>query len=216
MSDSVNTNNLPYFTKRYVETDAMFCEAIDFANHCIMHTPGAEKHMLQLIKLRQASRQGHLAVHNDFGAISSLEAQLSNILSLTDDIAIETTSSGTHNQPSTIDMTTDNSLTISSIATTTFHTQPNTTNTNHKFTKIRIKNDNYASFSTQMLTQMNYITPNKRKKTPSVKEGKKRRKTNKKIKEEYDNGMKQTILPFIDLTNVDNNDCKMPAGNKKK
>ena len=126
------------------------------------------------------------------------------------------TSSGTHNEPSIIDTTTDHSLTISSIATATFHTQPNTTNMNHKFTKIRIKNDNYASFSTQTLTQMNYITPNKRKKTPSVKEGKKHCKTNKKIKEENDDGMKQTILPFVDLTNVNNDNRKMPAGNKKK
>ena len=182
MSDSVNTNNLPYFTKRYVETDAMFCEAIDFANHCIMHTPGAEKHMLQLIELREASRQAHLAVHNDFGAISALEAQLSNVSSLTDDVAVETTSSGTHNEPSTIDTTTDNSLTISSIATTTFHTQPSTRNTNHKFTKIHIKNDDYASFSTQTLTQMNFVSPNKRNSTSPVVEAKKRHKMTKKLR----------------------------------
>ena len=181
MSDSVNTNNLPYFTKRYVETDAMFCEAIDFANHCIMHTPGAEKHMLQLIELREASRQAHLAVHNDFGAISALEAQVSNVSSLTDNLAIETKSFSTHNEPPIMDSVTDNSLSTSSIVTTAFHTQPNMTNTNHKFTKICIKNDDYASFSTQTLTQMNYITPSKRKKTPSFKEGTKHHKTNQKL-----------------------------------
>ena len=180
MSDSVNTNNLPYFTKRYVETDAMFCEAIDFANHCIMHTPGAEKHMLQLIELREASRQAHLAVHNDFGAISALEAQVSNLSSLTDNLAIETKSFSTHNEPPIMDSVTDNSLSTSSITTTEFHTQPSTRNTNHKFTKIHIKNDDYASFSTQTLTQMNFVSPNKRNSTSPVVEAKKRHKMTKK------------------------------------
>ena len=170
MSDSVNTNNLPYFTKRYVETDAMFCEAIDFANHCIMHTPGAEKHMLQLIKLREASRQAHLAVHNDFGTISALEAQLSNISSLTDNLAVETTSLSTHNEPSTIDTVTDNSLITSyhhyCVPHTTKHDKPKP-----QIHQICIKNDNYASFSTPMPTQMNYITPNNRKKTSPAVEG---------------------------------------------
>ena len=122
MSDYINKNNIAYFAKRDVETDAMVCEGIDFANHCIMHTPGAEKHMLQLMELHEASRQAHLAVHSDFGTISALEAQLSNVSSLTDDLAIETTSSTTHNEPSIIDTVTDNSLSNSSITTTEFHT----------------------------------------------------------------------------------------------
>ena len=62
----------------------------------------------------------------------------------------------------------------------------------------------------------NYITPNKRKKTPSAKEGKKRCKMLTKVKVENDNRMKQTLLPFVNLTNINNNNHKMSPSNKKK
>ena len=212
MTDSVNTNNLPYFTKRYLETDAMFREAIDFANHCIIHTPGAEKHMLQLIELHEASRQAHLAVHGDFGTISHIEAQMSNVSSLTDEVAVEENTHTTTTEATINDNHTNEDDACFSVSSTEFHTQPKPTNDIHKLTKIRIKNEEYSSCSTQTLTQINFGTPGKKRKVLPAKKGKKGKKGTKKIKTEND-GMKQTLLPFVDLTNVDDN-RKKPAQKK--
>ena len=136
VSDHDRLRQHEQLTKRYLETDAMFREAIDFSNNCIIHTPGAEKHMLQLIEIREASRQAHLAVHGDFGTISLIEAEMSNVSSLTDEIAVEENTHTTTTEATINDNHTNDDDSCFSVSSTEFHTQPKAMNDIHKFAKI--------------------------------------------------------------------------------